>query len=207
MKPIDAEGFERMFRETLDPWDYRASPFEATKRRVLLRACGGRTHGRALELACAIGETTFHLAPLCLRLRATDASPTALAEARRRCAGMPNVTFRQTLLPRETPRGPFDLIVVSELAYYLPRNAARILAKQLTRAVAPGGRIVILHHIRPFDDAAELPALAHHRLAQALRRTMPRVFHARHSRFDAAAFCAKRPVADSRSVRKSRKQP
>ena len=83
MKAIDLAGFEGKFRENIDPWDYTNSGFEHFKRTVLLRACGHGKRGRALELGCAIGETTRYLAPLCLRLVALDGSLTALAEARR----------------------------------------------------------------------------------------------------------------------------
>jgi hypothetical protein len=61
MKPIDVAGFERKFRENIDPWDYTNSQFEDFKRKVLLQACGHHKHGRVLELGCAIGETTVRL--------------------------------------------------------------------------------------------------------------------------------------------------
>jgi SAM-dependent methyltransferase len=118
MRAIDVAGFERKFRENIDPWNYTNSGFEHFKRNVLLRACGRGKHGRALELGCAIGETTRYLAPVCLRLVALDGSPTALAEARRRVHSA-HVRFVQARLPGEMPHGPFDLIVVSEIAYYL----------------------------------------------------------------------------------------
>ena len=116
---IDAAGFEALFQKKIDPWNYSASPFEAFKRRALLRACGVRCRGRALELACATGETSRSLASRCLRLLSVDSSATALAAAARRTQGHRNITLRQALLPGEMPRGPFDLIVVSELLYYL----------------------------------------------------------------------------------------
>jgi hypothetical protein len=45
MKAIDVAGFERKFRENIDPWDYANSRFEHFKRSVLLRACGHGKHG------------------------------------------------------------------------------------------------------------------------------------------------------------------
>ena len=84
MRAIDVAGFERKFRENIDPWDYTNSGFEHFKRTVLLRACGHGKHGRALELGCAIGETTRYLAPLCLRLVALDGSANSHWPRRRR---------------------------------------------------------------------------------------------------------------------------
>ncbi len=192
VRPITPEGFEAKFRVDVDPWNYRASRFEAAKRQVLLRACGGRKVGRGLELACAIGVTSRALARLSLRLLAVDASPTALAEARRLTPASARVAFRRALLPSELPRGPFDLVVVSEIAYYLNRRDLDRLASALCRALAPGGRVVVLHHLRPFDDAAQLPRLAHGRLCRRLEAVaLPRFAH-RTGRYDARAFVRRR---------------
>lgn len=188
MKRIDPAGFERKFSESIDPWNYRTSRFEAYKRKTLLRACGGGKRGRGLELACAIGETSRALTPLCLRLLAVDSSRTALDEARRRHGGDARLRFRRAVLPTETPRGPFDVIVVSELAYYLVPNDLRILTNRLRAALAPGGRIVVLHHLRPFDDAAQLPALAHRGMRRAFGAGMRKTFDKRDARFDAVAY-------------------
>ena len=185
---IDADGFDAKFRENIDPWNYVASPFEAYKRAILLRSCGARPYGRGLELACAIGVTTRMLAPRCLRLLAINSSATALKDAARRTAGDPNVTLRQALLPRQMPRGPFDLIVVSEILYYLRPNDLRILICRLDQALTPGGRIVILHHLKDFNDAAVRPRFAQASAVAALRRHMKPTSLVNAGRFQAAAL-------------------
>jgi SAM-dependent methyltransferase len=172
MRAIDAVGFERKFQRNVDPWNYTYSPFERFKRKALLLACGSAKRGRVLELGCAIGETTRPLARLSLRLVAVDASPTALREAARRCAKLKNATFRQLLLPQQTPRGPFDLIVASEVIYYMPAHHLSRLADRIATALAPGGDVVVLDHRRPFGDAAVLPSLAHSQLRRRLARSM-----------------------------------
>jgi len=188
MKPINPALFEQKFRENIDPWNYTTSPFERYKRGVLLRACGCRTYGRGLELACAIGETTRCLAQRCLRLLAIDSSVTALAEAKRRTRDNGRVIFRRAVLPDEMPRGPFDLITASEIAYYIDQHALSQLLHKLKMALSPNGRIVFLNHTCQFDDAAQLPALAHRRMRRTLEKSMYIVFHERHSRFDVVAF-------------------
>ena len=185
---IDAAGFEAMFRRDIDPWNYAHSAFEAHKRGVLLRAVGQRHHARALELACAIGETTKHLAPRCLRLTAQDSSPTALREARRRIGRAVRVSLDLGVLPADMPKGPFDLIVASEILYYLRPNALRVLLDRMRRATAIGGRIVILHHLRNFDDAAILPRLAQATALRCFGHRMRLAYSHDDFRFQCAAF-------------------
>lgn len=187
-RPIDPAGFEEKYRGAIDPWNYSNSPFEAAKRRVLLSACGDRLHGRGLELGCSIGETSALLTRRCLSLLAVDSSETAIAEAQRRHGAEPRLTFRQAVLPREMPRGPFDLVVISEVAYYLsPRDLSDLLARTML-CTAPGGRIVALHHLTPFDDAAQPPALAQALLRDFLRKLGRVVFHQRARTYEAIAI-------------------
>lgn len=189
-KVIDIDGFEALFASDPDPWCYAHSSFERYKRAVLLRACGPRCYGRGLELGCANGETTAVLGERCLRLTAADGSPTALDVARRRNRGNDRIAFRQAVLPEEMPPGRFDLVVVSELLYYLPPEALRCCLLKLEHTVAPGGRIVLLHHIVPFDDAAILPVRAATIAQRFLSRRWRLRFHYRHSRYAALAFDA-----------------
>lgn len=185
---IDADGFEAKFRQDIDPWNYAHSAFEAYKRGVLMRAVGVRHFGRGLELACAIGETTRLLAPRCLRLLALDFSDTALREAKRRTGSLSNVALAKALLPVDMPRGPFDLIVASEILYYLRPNDLRSLIVRLECATSPGGRVVILHHLRNFDDAAIFPSFAQQTAMRHLGRRMRLVFTHDDARFQAVAF-------------------
>ena len=183
MKAIDPAGFEAKFQGNIDPWNYRTSRFEAFKRRMLLRACGGG-FGRALELACATGETSRALAPRCLRLLAVDASETAVEHARETYGRVPRLEFRHAELPAAMPPGPFDLIVVSELAYYLTQLSLRRLMRRVATEAAPGGRVVILHHLTPFGDAAQLPALAQRRAVAWLGRRFAVTFRSRTAQYE-----------------------
>jgi len=191
VNPIDPEGFEALFRKNVDPWNYVRSPFESHKRGRLLRACGDRVYERGLELACANGETTLQLAGRCLRLLAVDSSATAVREAKRRTAGLPNVTVEEVLLPAQTPEGPFDLIVVSEILYYLSLTDMLTLLDQLDRALAQGGRLVVLHHIVSFADASQPPALAQSRAKAVLTGALDLVMVARERRFE--VFAVEKP--------------
>jgi SAM-dependent methyltransferase len=201
MKPIDVEGFERKFRENIDPWNYASSPFERFKRRVLIRACGLAKHGRVLELGCANGETTRALARISLRLLAVDGSVTAIATAKRRLADSAHVIFSCLTVPEEMPRGPFDLIIISELAYYLPQHRLSLLCRRISASLAYGGRAVVLNHRRMFGDAAQHPALAHQRLILHLERSLELINRAQFPRF-AVANLVRRQRTRSKRLRR-----
>jgi SAM-dependent methyltransferase len=188
MPSIDVAGFERKFQQNKDPWNYRHSTFERHKRSVLLEACGLSKRGRGLELGCANGEATPELARHCLRFVAADGSATALAEAKQRVRHDLKVRFVRAELPEEMPHGPFDLIIVSELAYYLAPHALTKLKTHLLRALGRRGRIVVLNHLKHFDDAAQHGAVAHKRLCGLLQKELRRVAHASYPRFAVASF-------------------
>jgi len=149
--------FERMFQARGDAFRYRALEFEQRRFELMLRLLGGRSFSRALEVGCAEGDLTERLAPLCGRLLAVDISPTAVGRTRERLADRAQVEVLEAALPDWTPSGSFDLIVVSEVLYYLGERNDLLKLLRLSRApleaalralrgcLAPGGRILLAH--------------------------------------------------------------
>ena len=137
--------FERLYRDEADPWDYAASAYEAAKYDATLAALPRDRYASALEVGCSIGVLTERLAERCERLLAVDVSEDALERARARCARLGHVAFERRALPAETPDGPFDLAVVSEVGYYLaPTDWAEALDR-LAASVGAGGDLVLVH--------------------------------------------------------------
>jgi SAM-dependent methyltransferase len=123
------EHFERLYRESPDPWAYRTSDYEREKYAATLAALPRRSHGLCLEVGCSIGVFTGLLAARCEHVVAIDFSLGALGLARRRLQQARNVDLLRASFPEETPPGSWDLIVCSEILYYLRQPA-------LERAVA-----------------------------------------------------------------------
>ncbi|MDB5461458.1 MAG: hypothetical protein JWO72_3199, partial [Caulobacteraceae bacterium] len=94
-----------------------------------------------LELGCAEGHFTRLLAPTSKRVLAMDISQTAVARARQRCRDLPNTDFRCLDLAREPLPGTFDLVVCSEVLYYLGSRLPRALAN-ISKCLKPGGLLV-----------------------------------------------------------------
>ena len=130
---------------TRDPWEYENS-YEARKYLQTMAMLGEDRPDRALEIACAEGHFTLQLAERAGHVLATDISATAVERASQRCAALNNVSFAQLDLARDEIPGRFDLIVCSEVLYYMPDRAAldQVVAK-FAGALEDGGSIVLAH--------------------------------------------------------------
>jgi cyclopropane fatty-acyl-phospholipid synthase-like methyltransferase len=148
------EHFERLARESDDPWQYETSAYEQGKYRRTLEALPAHP-GSTLELGCSVGVFTRMLAPRCASLLAVDFSPTALEQARARVEGMSNVELDCRTLPERTPEGPFDTVVCAEILYYWSPSLVRYGLARMENALAPGGTLLAVHW-RGSDPRREL---------------------------------------------------
>jgi len=156
------EYFDSLYTEDLDPWKFATSPYERGKYTLTLNAMPKPRYRSALEVGCSIGVLTRSLASRCDAVIAIDAAQTPLAEARRRCADLSGVRFEQMFVPEQWPDGVFELILLSEVVYYLsPEDVAR-LASRVTRSLSRGGSVILVHWTGPTnyplsgDEAATL---------------------------------------------------
>lgn len=145
MSRLKREYFEDLYAASEDPWKFATSDYEREKYERTLQALGGRRFGKALEAGCSIGVFTSKLAPHCGELLAIDASRKAIVLARERLSGTPGVRVERRTLPEEMPDEPFDLIVVSEILYYLDRPTMIAALGKLEGALASGGSLLAVH--------------------------------------------------------------
>ncbi len=117
--PSALERFERLYQDSPDPWGYRTSDYEQAKYAATLKALPSSAHGLALEVGCSIGVFTGLLAARCEHVVAIDFSLSAIELARRNLAGVDNVDLLRASFPEDTPPGSWDLVVCSEILYYL----------------------------------------------------------------------------------------
>jgi predicted TPR repeat methyltransferase len=143
------EYFDRLYSERADPWDFTTSAYEAEKYEATLAALPRSRYLSALELGCSIGVLTRLLASRCDRLLATDICKAALDSARKRCRDLAHVRTEQRDVSWSFPRGPFDLIVVSEVAYYLSLPDLAKLRRRIADELAPQGHLILVHYTGP----------------------------------------------------------
>jgi 2-polyprenyl-3-methyl-5-hydroxy-6-metoxy-1,4-benzoquinol methylase len=139
------EYFDKLYAADLDPWNFGASPYERAKYTLTLNAIPKPHYRSALEVGCSIGVATRSLASCCDAVVAIDAAQTPLAEARRRCADLPGVRFEQVFVPEQWPDGVFELILLSEVVYYLSPEDVGRLADRVTRSLSEGGSVILVH--------------------------------------------------------------
>ena len=144
--------FDHVYQANRDPWDFETSPYERDKYAATLAALPRLHYAKAFEIGCSLGVLTAQLAPRCGHLLAVDVSEAALAQARARCAGLPQVEIRRLRVPEEFPSQSFDLIVLSEVGYYWsPADLARA-ADLLITGLNPGGHLLLVHWTPPVHD-------------------------------------------------------
>jgi SAM-dependent methyltransferase len=159
---LGPEYFDALYTADPDPWKFATSPYERAKYTLTLNAMPKPRYRSALEVGCSIGVLTKSLASRCHAVVAIDAAPIPLAEARRRCADLAGVRFEQMFVPYEWPDGVFELILLSEVIYYLSREDVARLASRVTRSLSRGGSVILVHWTGPTnyplsgDDAATL---------------------------------------------------
>ena len=168
--------FDELYGHAYDPWGLASSPYEARKYALTLAALPSRRYRRAFEPGCAIGVLTALLASRCDDLVAWDGATRALEQARRRVRA-PHVCFEQRRVPGDWPPGSFDLIVVSELLYFLSATDRASVRDRALASLAPGGHLVAVHWRHAFAEAATDGDQAHAELAAAsdLRRVVHHV--------------------------------
>lgn len=143
--------FERLF-ETEDPWDY-TNAYETLKYQQTLSLVPQGPIANAMEIACAEGIFTRMLAGKVGRLTAVDISSKALERAAGRCADLQNVSFQQLNLVQDAIPAGLDLLVCSEVLYYLvDEKRLRRVAEKMAQALAPGGRLLTAHAFQLTDD-------------------------------------------------------
>lgn len=146
-----AEFFERLYRADSDPWNFETSEYENRKYQATLAALERASYAMALEVGCSIGVLTARLAPRCGTLHAVDLSPTAIARAKARCGARDNVRFQVGAAPHDLPSGSFDLIVLSEVLYYLSRQDLFALVVWCRGSAARRAEIILCHWLGPTD--------------------------------------------------------
>ena len=144
--------FEAMYAESPDPWGFTTRWYERRKYAMTVAALPRERYRRGFEPGCSIGVLTALLAERCEQLLATDIVPAAVETAKQRLAPCEGVDVAELEVPHDWPQGQFDLIVLSEIGYYLSADDLELMLDRVVASLEPGGTLVAVHWRHPVAD-------------------------------------------------------
>jgi SAM-dependent methyltransferase len=147
-----AAHFRRLYDASPDPWGFVGNAYEQAKYRRTLEALDDRRFASGLEIGCSIGVLTRMLAPRCEALLGVDLVEQPLEAARARCADQPWVRFQRMQVPAAWPSERFDLIVLSEVLYFLAPADIDRASRLVPTSLLPGACVILVNWLGQSDD-------------------------------------------------------
>lgn len=167
--------FDQMWATGDDPWAHGGRWYETRKYDLTTGVLPAERYRSAFEPGCGAGFLTERLAGRVDRLVAMERAERGVEATRRRCAGLPHVEVRRGRIPDDWPEATFDLLVLSEVLYYLDDGELAATLAQAATSLAPGGDLVAVHYRLEVAEHARRGDEVH----EALRRAFgsPAVTH------------------------------
>ncbi|MEO6881804.1 MAG: class I SAM-dependent methyltransferase [Mycobacteriaceae bacterium] len=140
---LPASYFDDFYGDREDPWGFTERWYEQRKFALTMAALPRARYRSAFEPGCSVGVLTAMLAQRCDHVLATDVAQAALDQAARRVPS--NVELRRWSLGESWDERTHDLVVLSEVAYYLDEADLAGALAEATSALEPGGTLVAVH--------------------------------------------------------------
>jgi len=176
---LDSKYFKDVYDASEDPWNFETSEYESAKYAATIAALPQKHYENVLEIGCSIGVLTALLAKLSTQLLSTDVSQKALDIASKRNSNLKNISFKKMIFPKELPNDQFDLIMVSEVAYYLSPADWEFAVKELYKRIASNGNIVLVHWLPEVHDYPQTGDEVHNSFEKLMKDKMFNVFSTR----------------------------
>ncbi len=147
--------FDDKYADAADPWQLEERWYERRKYAITLALLPYPRYRHAFEPGCSIGVLTEHLARRCDHVTATDVATAALDAAHRRlveAGSRERVTLLHSSLDELWPATQFDLVVLSEIGYYLEAAQLRTVLDREVARLAQGTVVIAAHWRHRVDD-------------------------------------------------------
>ena len=147
--------FDARYAESTDPWELATRWYERRKYAITLALLPDERYRHAFEPGCSIGVLTERLSARCDHVTATDVADAALAraDARLRAGGRRDtVTLLNRSFDSDWPATDFDLVLISELAYYFDAVTLRATLDRGVARLQSHATIVTAHWRHPVAD-------------------------------------------------------
>lgn len=140
--------FDDLYGDSADPWQLASRWYERRKYAITLSLLPEERYRHAFEPGCSIGILTEQLSARCDRLTAIDVAESAVrqTDARLRHSGRRDaVTLMRRSFDTPWPRGDFDLVVMSEIAYYFGASGLRTILEREIPNLRPNATVLAAH--------------------------------------------------------------
>jgi SAM-dependent methyltransferase len=137
--------FTALYGANPDPWNYETSAYERAKYDATCAALTSPRYRSGLEVGCSIGVLSARLAARCDSFIAMDLAEAAVARAADRLSGFAHSTTLVGAVPEDWPDGRFDLIMLSEVIYYLTAAEIAAVARLTVETALPGAECVLVN--------------------------------------------------------------
>lgn len=159
---ITPTDFDQLYRGNADPFRVGERWYEHRKITVAMSSLAAPRYRQIWDAGCGTGHLALALTGRCDRLLAGDAAPTACHLTADRLAGIAHAEVELHELPAAPAHsvGRFDLVMLSEVLYYLPPDAIDATGVMLTE-ITTTDRIaeVMVVNWRHFPSDAHLSGL------------------------------------------------
>ncbi|WP_156188057.1 methyltransferase domain-containing protein [Arsenicicoccus sp. oral taxon 190] len=149
--------FEALYERNPDPFGVRTRWYERRKLQVVLAGLTRERYATAWDPACGTGDLALRLSWRCDRVLATDAAPRAVHLTEELCRAT-TVQVAQLALPGDPTTRPgfpaeLDLVVLSEVLYYLDAADRRAATQMVLTRLAADGEVATVHWSHHPHDA------------------------------------------------------
>jgi 2-polyprenyl-3-methyl-5-hydroxy-6-metoxy-1,4-benzoquinol methylase len=163
-----AVAFDRLYSAETDPFGAELPQFRYQRRKYdcLLSMLPRRRYRNVLDVGCGLGAFTRRLAPFSEAILGIDISEAAIAQARQRSLGRPNIRYAVgAVLGAPAAEEKFDLIVLADVLYYMDtrhEDGVESIAAGLASRLLPDGLVLLVNHYFFGIDAASRTTRAIH---------------------------------------------
>ncbi|WAP66744.1 class I SAM-dependent methyltransferase (plasmid) [Jiella pelagia] len=162
------EHFAELYADDGDPWHARSSRYEVEKRADNCAQLDVRCYERGLDIGCGEGHLAAELVNRAIvrSMTGLDRDAGIVARANGAYGQRSELRFATGALPDDLPEVPFDLVVVSEVLYFLDEPALVALAQHLSNRMQTGADILVVSYLG--ETGTPLSGRAAHDLFLAL---------------------------------------
>ena len=182
---LSADFFNEFYSHGDDPWHFESSPYERSKYQATLAALPRETYQSAFEIGCSIGVLTKMLSPKCKKLLAVEPADVPLQKAKERLKDEPHVRLQKMFVPQDFPQEQFDLILLSEVGYFLSWEDLQKLAGLMIEHLQSGGQLLLVHWTPVVPEFPLTGDEVHDYFMNLCRQKkhLKQVLHQRHEKF------------------------